>query len=542
MPPNYQDRNHFIGLRAPSSRETEYKFISDTVNDICMEIKTYAKEHFSKRKINYDACANCLRELCNKWNWQPSKTETWKDLLEKTKVKNVDNFTKDDVNDLVGLCERSRVFESLIPQLRERLVTCLKEHVHKYCVSFVEEAEGVDARPVHEYEEAIRSYQKDINIKVDSMNADILKYGELKTPLEKFIEDGASVGTLMEEICIQIVEISHVLKTWASDDAAYPDKLEQEVFFNNSYKEKLHDDVVKLKKRSSSLSKSLERKQKFTSKLEKEYLSFRREKIKLKNSLQTVCGKIEKFQRQIDNMNGEIEDAKEMLTNKRMITPRQQVDMQLKLHSDLNEYERLFERLEVMERQKMRLERDLKEVSDRTYELKVEVITNRHDQEEINQSLVGMDLEEKSLRDRIDAIDRKTNVIKNIRVLKISPETLRKLHRRRREYQQHGQLNDACHFVAQFIGDDWKKLYIKLPFVPVRDNSKRQHDVEIIDMIAGRRDKTIPEQALKSLEKWRVFNRRHADISQLVRSLRQLNKLELAQKVETKFVDASAYG
>ena len=105
-----------------------------------------------------------------------------------------------------------------------------------------------------------------------------------------------------------------------------------------------------------------------------------------------------------------------------------------------------------------------------------------------------------------------------------------------------GQLVEACRFVAQNIGQEWKKLYERLPFEPHRDTEKLIKDIEIIDYISARRDNTLEEQALKCLEKWRNFNRRSADVAQLIRGLRKLNKLDLADKVEMRFSMEDVYG
>ena len=105
-----------------------------------------------------------------------------------------------------------------------------------------------------------------------------------------------------------------------------------------------------------------------------------------------------------------------------------------------------------------------------------------------------------------------------------------------------GQLAEACRYVAQEIAGDWKRLYECLPFEPDREPDKLVYDIELIDIISARRDRTLEEQALKCLEKWRTFSRRNADVAQLIRGLRKLNKEELADNVEMRFSMESVYG
>lgn len=105
-----------------------------------------------------------------------------------------------------------------------------------------------------------------------------------------------------------------------------------------------------------------------------------------------------------------------------------------------------------------------------------------------------------------------------------------------------GQLTEACRYVAQEIAGEWKRLYGCLPFEPSREEEKISHDIELIDIISARRDKTEEEQALKCLEKWRTFSRKTADVAQLIRGLRRLNKMDLADNVEMRFSMESVYG
>ena len=374
------------------------------------------------------------------WKLNSELFVTWKEFYEKTKIKDVDDEIKKTNNykDLINTCERSKEFESMIARVREKLVKCVKEHVYKYCHSFSEETGGVDARPVLDYEESIRTYRKLIESKIDSINVDIIRYSEIKSPFDKFIVEGANVAALMENICVQLVETSHEVKKWISDDAAYPDKLLQEILFNNSYRDKLHEDVVKLQKRRSSLERSLERREKISRRVEKDYKTHRREKRKIKHSLHTVTSKIEKLESQIEDKTSDIRHAKKALTPRKAMTPRQEDDLHIKLEHDNKDLDRLCEWLNVSQRQQFRLEKELKAVSDRTYELKVEFITNKNEQEEMNQSLLGMDIEIKSMQERLQNIDRKTTIMKHVRLLKMSPETMRKLYRRRREFYQQG--------------------------------------------------------------------------------------------------------
>lgn len=428
--------------RPPPSREVEYKLIHDTVNDVCNTIKKYAQRYFTKTEVDYEACLACFKEIIQVWRVDSREFHSWKDFLERLSSNNIEKSVTDKglYKDLIHICERSKEFETMIPHVREKTVSCVKEHVYKYCHSFAEETGGVDAGIVIDYEQQIRNYKRDIEKTINAINADILRYSDVKSPFEKFIGEGGHIGKLMENICVQIVEIAHEVKKWISDDAAFPDKLQQEILFNNGYKETLQEDVFKLHQRKESLERSLERRAKVKKRVEKNYKAHKREKKKRKDSLQTIQLKIERLEFQIDQKNESLEGTRTALSTRRTKSPKQEEEIHAKLAKQLKEIDRLSDWLTVAKRQRSRLEKELKEISDRTYELKVELVTNRHESEEMQGSLEGMEMELKSLHERLENLDRKTAVMKHIRVLKMSPETLRKLYRRRREFYQQGRI------------------------------------------------------------------------------------------------------
>ena len=449
--------------RPPPSREVEYKLIHDIVNDICSSIKKYAQKYFTKKDIEYGACLGCFKDVVKTWRTDLNEFSSWKDFMERVGENNIDKNVrnKEAFTDLIHICERSKEFEVMIPHVREKLVNCVKEHVYKYCHSFAEETGGVDAGVVVDYEQQIRNYKKDIEKMINAINADILRYSDVKSSFDRFVGEGGHIGKLMENICVQIVEIAHEVKKWISDDSSFPDKLQQEILFNNGYKDTVQEDVFKLHQRKDSLERSLERRAKVRKRLEKHYKAHKIEKRKRKESLQTVQLKIERLEFQIDQRTESLEYTREALTSRR--TPRQEVEMRTKVAKHLKEIDKLHDWLTVAKRQRSRLEKGLKDVSDRTYELKVELVTNRHELEEMQNSHEGMELELRSLNERLDSLDRKTAVMKHIRVLKVSPETLRKLYRRRREFYQQGNIYSFL-YVLQTELDQCQYLLVCLKF------------------------------------------------------------------------------
>lgn len=428
--------------RPPASREAAYRMIIRYVNEVCIQIRKFAKKYLNRDAIDYSACEKCLKDLCALWETDPSKFSTWKEFFEKHKLKNIeDNMRKKDAyKDLLHICERAREFELMVPGVREMIVECARGHLYKYCQSFIEETDDIEIQPVLEYEEAINAYRNEIDAKIDKINKNILEYGELKKPFETFVTDGNVHGKLMEDTCVLLIEVSHAAKKWIAEDAAYPDKLLQDVFFNNSYKEKLEDDIDKLRQKIRASEGSIERKRKSHITLVREHSNQKKHKHRAKQSLETVVLKLQKLDRDIEAKNSEIEKLKEEIADKTPVSPRYRTDLKLSLEREYVNLEKLEENKQVMERQKVRLEKEFKSVNDRTYEYKVEAVTNRHEQHEIRQKMLGMEIEIKSVQDRIVSIDEKSGILKKIRLLNLSPDTLRMMHKRRIKIPENGKI------------------------------------------------------------------------------------------------------
>ena len=445
MPPN---KKKGPNNRAPPTREMEYRMIIDHVNDICIKIRTFAKKYLDRKAVDYSACSECLSVIVKKWGMTSGDFKTWKEFSDMLKAVEIDvDLKKSEIfRNLEYICERARKFEAMIPGIREQLVSCGRDHLTKYCQSFIADIGSLDIRPIFDYDEAIKNFKKDIDYKIEQINSNILTYGEMKIPFERFVAEGNVHGTLMEEVCVAVVEVSHVMKQWVSEDAVYPERILQEIFFNNSYKEKLEDDIVKLHQQRHDIEKALDKKQKHFLNVEREHEIYKRDKRKLKNHLQIATDKLDKLNGDLDVKFTDISKLQGVINDKTPRSHRDKQELNMKLERSEKQAERVKEWRIVMERQQARLERELKQVSDRTYELKVEGVTLRHEDHEIRQSLIGVDIEIKSIRERISSIENKTESLKAIRVKKLSPDTLRRIHTKRIEPS-----NKGINYVYMFV-------------------------------------------------------------------------------------------
>lgn len=101
-------------------------------------------------------------------------------------------------------------------------------------------------------------------------------------------------------------------------------------------------------------------------------------------------------------------------------------------------------------------------------------------------------------------------------------------------------LDGACEEVNKRIGQGWKILYEKLPFDPPRDRGKRAQDIDKIKYFAAKQDKTVKQQAQQSLEKWRNFHRT-ANVVQLIKTLRRMDKTDLARRLDDMYIVGDIY-
>lgn len=414
----------------PPSRESEHKAITDTINQVCTKIKRFVKMYLNQPQIDYATCSSYLADLARSWSIELGNIKNSKDFVGKCKENNVNKGSRQfqTFQDLLTICDRAKDFESTIHQVWEKLVDCARNHVYKYCQSLAEYSESIEIKPVVEYDYFIERNKNVIDAKIREMNSKILQYGELKLSFHTFVVSGNKHMSVMEDMCILIVEISQALKEWVNEDIAYPERLWQEIVFNGSYKDKIHDDIDKFYFERASHLKRIERRKVANKKLIREHTKYKRERDRLKQSVEVISNRLSRLHEQIDETEQELQSVNASLNNRLPITPRQREDSIIQQDQLKQNGNKLHEQVEVMTKQHGRVQKYLKQMSDRTYEIKVEVITNRHEAEELEKQVADMDLDIREQQEQTHSIGKKSVVARKIRDMKLSPDTLRKIH------------------------------------------------------------------------------------------------------------------
>ena len=384
----------------PPSREAEHRRINEVIHRINGDIKRFHSKYLNDRKIDYVACSSCMDKLLEQWQMDSGFHATWKEFIECTCSKKVPSKIKstEEYSNIIYICERARDFEIMIPNIRNELVSCTKKHVYKYCQSFEEDAKPTEISPVKDYASFIESQKAEIDSKMDNLNHNILTYGDTKSPFYKFVFNGQEHETLMEDIAENITGVCDLLKKWIKEDQTYPDRLSQEIQFNNSYKETLQDDIRKLSKDRSSKEHHIEKREKSRQRILDDYHSHKSEKTNLKRRVEVVEQRLERLSNDKEKKHQEVSKLEETRSKKGPMSPRDRNNLDMQVEKGRADVDKISEEQEIMNKQLRRLRKQLKQVSDRTYELKVEAVTNRHKQYELQQEITGIDIDINSFK------------------------------------------------------------------------------------------------------------------------------------------------
>ncbi|KAH9513210.1 hypothetical protein Btru_034375 [Bulinus truncatus] len=126
--------------------------------------------------------------------------------------------------------------------------------------------------------------------------------------------------------------------------------------------------------------------------------------------------------------------------------------------------------------------------------------------------------------------------LKEIHLLKTSPETLKKIFHNLPVYSRNtrswkkkkDRLQGLCQFVAQKIEGDWVRLYRCLPFFPQRGEETVSAD---IDEIISRFMRNTEEQANQALSRWRRMHIR-ASVNDLKSALTEIKRTDIMDSFE----------
>ena len=169
---------------------------------------------------------------------------------------------KPDCDTMEQICERAERFEKMIPQIQTRLRSCYEDHLSKSFLSYSSELDGLELRPVTEYDKKIKEYKSKIEDDLEQLDNSFREYENMKEPyVLNYLGFGGKVTASIDRCLSLIVNICEVTKKWCNQDKAYPKKLWEETISVNVQRGKVMEDVKKLQRKKSDLQHTLGRKE-----------------------------------------------------------------------------------------------------------------------------------------------------------------------------------------------------------------------------------------------------------------------------------------
>ncbi|XP_059149203.1 uncharacterized protein LOC131936300 isoform X1 [Physella acuta] len=521
------------------AKNVNHKIIQDVVLHVRRKLKAFKKSHLVKgSSYNFEQCSECLNnEILPAWKMRPDGIHDFRHFLKLSLRKELPDevASADEFLDLTAISKRAEEFDALIPECNGQILNCLEKYVVKTCISLKQMTGKEVLLCVEDYENNIVKHKGDIESKWEEIQTSQKEYDQMLKPFVEFIQEGSRHTEAMSRLSDLYLELCRLIENWLREDEEFPNKVEEEIEVNRKLKENLKESLVQLENKKQENAQHIAKLQKKENKATQHYYTHRTKKHRLKTKLGYLENKGERTDKKIQTKRAERDGVSE--TDAKTQREKEEVRESLaSLDADIEKLEK--EKVEV-EKQTETLKKQLKTEIDRTYEYKVESVTCRHDREDIHKENRKLDSDMSSVKERISEIEQQILVLMKIREMKISDDAFRR-NIRDKERQDAAlsngslHLSEACQFAAPSIGRDWKKVYLCLPFTPLREQAKRQHDIDLLDDIGARRDIPEGELALKSLGKWQMFHRR-GTVSDLVLALKDSRKSQLAQDVEKKF-------
>ncbi|XP_059149207.1 uncharacterized protein LOC131936300 isoform X2 [Physella acuta] len=477
------------------AKNVNHKIIQDVVLHVRRKLKAFKKSHLVKgSSYNFEQCSECLNnEILPAWKMRPDGIHDFRHFLKLSLRKELPDevASADEFLDLTAISKRAEEFDALIPECNGQILNCLEKYVVKTCISLKQMTGKEVLLCVEDYENNIVKHKGDIESKWEEIQTSQKEYDQMLKPFVEFIQEGSRHTEAMSRLSDLYLELCRLIENWLREDEEFPNKVEEEIEVNRKLKENLKESLVQLENKKQENAQHIAKLQKKENKATQHYYTHRTKKHRLKTKLGYLENKGERTDKKIQTKRAERDGVSET---------------------------------------DAKTQREKEEV---------ESVTCRHDREDIHKENRKLDSDMSSVKERISEIEQQILVLMKIREMKISDDAFRR-NIRDKERQDAAlsngslHLSEACQFAAPSIGRDWKKVYLCLPFTPLREQAKRQHDIDLLDDIGARRDIPEGELALKSLGKWQMFHRR-GTVSDLVLALKDSRKSQLAQDVEKKF-------
>ncbi|XP_064649592.1 uncharacterized protein LOC135501409 [Lineus longissimus] len=531
----------------PISIGKEHQIIQAAVQAALTAVKDFKNKHKSESDVCVERCVSFATDTLPSFRVETIEFDTWEDYETATSSRRVDKRIKEreEFHEIHDLCETGRGFKENVLSCYGKLHKAAFGHLYKYCLSFSEVVDPeVDISIAKKYDDLIFDMRKELQRWFKLFKDLRSGYFTKCSPFLDWLVHYKDVEKCMTAICDVIVNICNGMKAWVRRDEMYPRDLHNAANVESHLRANAQKKLNKHQHHKATLSNELQRKTREHETIHKEYNILRARRKRFWSSLETVEYKQERIQATADGKDLELEKLERQYDrmNERVKPGKYNDEWAIKLFkktkSELTDVQhdsdKLHEELKACERQIDRIRNDQRGHEDAIYETKIELKEAEVGKKDAGERLAMFDLETERLQEEITRASKRFEEIQRLRDYKLLPDSLRRIYFTQKvlpEEEQAKPLDKALDMVSKYIGEDWKRLYVTLPFQNKREKERKERDVETLDIISPRFDLTLEDRAKRSLEKWKLMYRK-ATVRDLVKSLKRIEKSDLAESVE----------
>lgn len=523
------------------SFEKEYCFVKDIILSIKHRTSRYLDTESGFTDNECHECAKFIADTCTKLNLVAVEILSYNDFVEliaRNHRQRILCIQTDAYRALSKIQKWQDDFQLDATQSRDRLLLCLHDHV--YMLSSNDQGVNLgdaNLERVTDFNKKVQAFKKDVDEKMDTLKDRLELQEETSTPFLKHIKGFTDYVDGAREVCLLLHSICDTTLEWMREEGRYPDVLWQQMTSNNVIRESHADRLSELRQKRAQLVSTIEKKTRVREKMERTFGLQNKERRKMKNSREMLEYVISNLEEKINRNNKDAKMSSLSETSPIREDPDRIKEKPRALLNNCTDSEYYSRRLQVMQTQYTRLKKEQRALYVSNYELKMFISNKNHQLQELQRQVDEVDVLINNVSNELTKVILQIDVLRKTRDDKLrNPGRFKKSSAQQNHTRKNkANVEEACQFIAKYIGRHWKKLYDNLSFNPPRNASRLSSDVEIWDKMSLSQDLTDEDLACKCLTKWRVLNR-SSSVAQLVTALRKSSQQELANKVKSKFL------
>ena len=330
---------------------------------------------------------------------------------------------------LETVCSKAVHFENLIRSSKECLQECKQHYLDNYLISFADEQAALEIQCVRNYEQNIQTYRFRIDAGFEKLDKLYREYKDIQHPfISSFLPRVATWSQQMNSCCVTIMDICEVIRRWCQEDRMYPKKLWDESINGNMRRGHLVEDMKKLQRKHEELAHSISRKEAARDRMLQKTEDIKRDQRKAQASLEVVTEKTNRILSELKSTQSEFNRNQNLIKNRKSNSPALFELLWKKSDQIKEQLDRLEAKLEVEQRHQNRLQMTALELDQSVRKLEWELTAQETTISMLRVRLEDMEKEVDMAHGDMQQCVARITAAKNIRDLKLSPVTLRRIH------------------------------------------------------------------------------------------------------------------